>query len=638
MVEQLHNSELSYLGISIPPLPESTIPITKPNLAIMPQSNQYAWVNLKGQLRSHISGLNPALAEIEMKMTEPPPSVEADLAMACHQASKPLRKSPVQIAQELTDDFNSGPKPKTIQQASAQGGYLNFLLDTNTYGSQILQEIETYQDRYGQQNIGNGETIVIDCSSPNVAKFMSVGHLRSTIIGESLARIYQATGHTVIRDNHLGDWGTQFGMLARAYELWAQDYEELRDNKNPVQGLYKLYVRIHEESEHERDLEAERQGITDPKAKGKIETSLEKEGRRWFQRLETGDKEALQLLNWATEQSLTEFQRVYDLLGSKHEYTLGESFYVSMLPAVLSHLREQRIATVDDKGAMIVDLADQGLNRLVVQKSDETSLYATRDLATLVARTGWFNPQRILYVVGADQKDYFQQVFATFNKMTGGEGPVLEHISFGMIRLPEGKMSTRAGRVVFLEDVLNEALARAKQKTDEVNKSISEEEKAIIARQVGVGAVVFFDLGQGRERNIQFEWDKALSFTGYTAPYIQYAHARTRALLRRAQEEGIEIKTDIPSCFDLRPESDLIKQLSRYPTAIAQAMQANRPNILAEYVYSIADLFSGFYKHVSVFNEPDQDLMNTRLRLVRATSQVIRNGLNLLCVEAPEKM
>lgn len=627
----------TYLELAIPALPDSLIPLTKPDLKHFPNRTDYAAFSLTDNLYQIIAELRPEVKQAGLTLTNAATQIDADYALACHPLAKTLKLDPQQIAQGIALELE-GSKPAIIQQVGAKNGYVNFAVDAATFGNSVLQNIETLGDQYGHINLGNGDTVIIDCSSPNVAKFMSVGHLRSTIIGESLARIYRATGHMVIRDNHLGDWGTQFGMLARAYELWGKDYEELRENTNPIQGLYKLYVRIHEESERERNLEAERQGITDPKEKGKIQTSLEKEGRRWFQRLEAHDEQALKLLKWATEQSLTEFQRVYDLLGSKYEYILGESFYISMLPAVLQNLREKKISTTDDRGAMIVDLKDRKLNRLVVQKSDETSLYATRDLATLVARTAWFKPQKILYVVGADQKEYFQQVFATFDKMTGGTGPELEHISFGLITLPEGKMSTRSGRVVFLEEVLNEAIARAKNKTDEVSKNIPGKERQTIAKQVGVGAVVFFDLGQGRERNIQFDWDKALSFDGYAAPYIQYAHARTKALLRRAQEEKVEIRTDIPPRFDLKEESNLIKHLGNYPAAIVRACQINGPHILAEYVYTAADLFSRFYNEVSVFNEPDQDLRNTRLRLAQATALVIRNGLDLLCIEAPERM
>ncbi len=627
-------SDLHYLGIPVPPLPKSMIPVVEPNLTTIPENNEYVWAKLQKELETHLTGLNHALTETSIQVIEPPSRIQADLTIVCHGMAKTLRKSPAQIAQELATGFNQEPHPQAIKQANAEGGYLNFQLDPGVFTSQVLTEIETYQDRYGEQKTGGGKTIIIDCSSPNVAKYMSVGHLRSTIIGESLARIHRANGYTVIRDNHLGDWGTQFGMLTRAYELWSQDYEELRDNTDPVRGLYKLYVRIHDEVEKERA--AERARLRDPNAE--VETPLEREGRKWFQRLEAGDTEALKLLKWATEQSLTEFQKVYDLLGTKYEYMLGESFYFSMLPPVLQYTKDRGIATIDETGAAIVDLSERNLKNLVIQKADGTSLYSTRDLATLVARCAWFQPDRILYVVGEDQQDYFQQVFATFDKMTDGKRPHLEHLHFGMIKLPEGKMSTRAGRVIFLEDVLNEAIDRARQKINEINKNLPPEEKEIIAKQVGVGAVAFFDLGQNRERSISFDWDKALSFTGYSAPYIQYAHARMAALLRRAEEEAIKLAPDIPVKTTDQSEFLLIKQISKFPEIVALAGAKNSPEVIADHIYHTAGLFSDFYKQVSVFNEPDLNIRNTRLRLTRAAAQVIKKGLNLLCIEAPNRM
>lgn len=631
--------EPSYLGIPIPSLPESIIPIIGPDLTAIPKPDEYVLPVLRQEIMSRLQILiGPSVVENGIRIEEPPSKIEADLALPCQPLARHLRQNPAQIAQDLARAFEQGARPNLVAAVVAQSGFLNFLFDNDAFGNRVLAEIERYQDRYGEQQVGEGETMVIDCSSPNVAKYMSVGHLRSTIIGESLTRIHRARGYRVIRDNHLGDWGTQFGMLARSYELWAQDYEELRENTNPVQGLYKLYVRIHEESDKERKKEAERLGITDSREIEKIETSLDREGRQWFRRLEAGDEQAGRLLQWALEHSLTEFQRVYNLLGTKYEYMLGESFYIGMIPAVLQYLGERRIAQADETGALVVDLSERNLNRLVVQKSDESSLYATRDLATLVARTAWFNPQEILYVVGEDQREYFQQVFATFEMMTGGNSPRTEHIPFGMIQLPEGKMSTRAGRVVFLEDVLSEAIDRARQKTEAMSRNLSEDEKETIARQVGVGAVVFFDLGQGRERSIKFDWDQALSFEGRSAPYIQYAHARMRAILRRAQEAGLELKKDLPFAATDSVEIALIKHLSKFPDSIAVAGATNRPDVLAEYVYKTATLFTDFYGRVRVINEPIFTHRNSRLRLTQAAAQVVKNGLNLLCIEAPERM
>lgn len=625
-----------YLGITVPPLPESLIPIVLQDPAILPKSQDYTHLGLKRELQKLIAGLT-GTEDGKIQLSDPPQEIPADYALACHPLARSLRKSPVAIAHSIADQVKSGLRPELVEDVYALNGYLNFVVNANLFGSRVLQEVKKGQDSYGRQDIGEGAKVVIDCSSPNVAKYMSVGHLRSTIIGESLSRIHRAIGYTVVRDNHLGDWGTQFGMLTRAHELWGQDYAELRNDTNPVQGLYKLYVRIHEEVEKEKEAESAKLGIP----KDDIETSLEKEGKRWFQRLESGDDEALKLLRWATERSLKEFQRVYDLLGTKYEYMLGESFYVSMLPNILQFLRNRGIAEYDAEGVLAVNLQAQRLSRLVVQKSDGTSLYATRDLATLVARTAWFDPQKILYVVGGDQREYFQQVFAAFERMTEGEKrPKTEHISFGMITLPEGKMSSRAGRVIFLEDVLDEAISRARIKADHVitKDILTDLEKDEIARKIGVGAVIFFDLGQGRDRKIEFDWDKALSFEGYSAPYIQYAHARTAALLRRADELNIELDQNLPPVFDHPTEAALVKQLSRFPEAVAKAGILYKPDIIAQYVYTIATMFNDLYKQARIVNEGNPGLRNTRLRLTQATAQVIRNGLNLLCIEAPERM
>lgn len=622
-----------YLGIPVPPLPErTTLTFATPRII---GERDYTGLRVQNVLQRLVSGLT-SIDYKDVRISEPPKGIEADYAFACHPIGKSLRKNPADIAASLAGQINSGRRPDLISVVSGQQGFLNFSIDTKPYGQQVLTEIELDKANYGRQNVGNGERIIIDCSSPNVAKPMSVGHLRSTVIGDSLARINKAIGYEVIRDNHLGDWGTQFGMLARAHELWSQDYEELKNGTDPVKGLYKLYVRIHEEVEKEK--EAERVKLGNPDAE--VESNLEKEGRDWFKRLESGDEKALTLLKWATQQSLKEFQRVYDLLGTKYEYTLGESFYVSMLPGILAFLKHRGIAHADSTGALTVDLEAQKLPRLVVQKSDGTSLYSTRDLATLVARSAWFNPQRILYVVGGDQREYFQQVFATFDQMTQGvQKPCVEHISFGMITLPEGKMSTRSGRVIFLGEVLDEAITRARIKTDEVSRdNVTTQDKDDIAKKVGVGAVVFFDLGQSRERNIRFDWDEALSFEGYSAPYIQYAHARAEALLRRAIEQGIAIDPDTSPVFDQPSEAALIKHLSRFPEAVSKAASLSRPDIIARYTYGVATRFTNLYRDASVINESNTDTRNTRLRLTRAASQVIRNGLDLLCIEAPDRM
>lgn len=621
-----------FLGIHIPPLPKPDLPIISPDLELFWESSKYTYLAVQTALQNQADGTATSAGSDRMTVVEAPEKTNADFGVAVHRLSPKLGKPPHLIAAELADNFNQSPKPKYVTNAKADGPFLNFELDMNGLGTKIVSQIEELGDRYGEQNIGNGKTVIIDCSSPNIAKHMSVGHLRSTVIGESLAKIYSAGGYSVIRDNHLGDWGTQFGMLGRAVELWGGDIPELQDGSNQVDGLYQLYVKMHDEIEKEKTVLKSATGLED------AETSLEKEGRAWFQRLEEGDPQARHMWEWAKNLSLTEFQRVYDMLGVKFEYSLGESEYVGMLQDVVSAYQDSSISQIDDKGRVSVDLTEENLNPLVIQKSDGTSLYATRDLATLAARTAWFHPDKILYVVGGDQIDYFKQVFAAFKHFAGDDTPEMEHVYFGMVSLPEGKMSTRKGRVVFLEDVLQEAIGRAKEKIVQSNKEIPEDEIDKIASQVGVGSLIYFDLGHGKERNIRFDLNEALSFDGNTGPYLQYAHARANAILRKAEETGIDINHEQNVSLQTPIEIKLVKELGKFPEAIKKAIESNAPVEVATATFQIADLFSKFYMQSHILSDTDASRINSRLRLTAASAQVIKNGLNLLGIEAPERM
>ncbi len=621
-------SELKIFGITVPALPPSEIPLVRPDLDTFPKPIDYPWNSAEAGLQKQAAAIGEKAGVDDFSLGAPPPKIDADFALACHRLAKPLGKAPGQIAAEIAASYDSGSKTPFIANAEpTQSGYVNFEIDIPSFGNAVLQAVEKQEDAYGNENIGDGRTVVIDCSSPNVAKYMSVGHLRSTVIGESLARIYRAGGYTAIRDNHLGDWGTQFGILGRAKELWGAELDREMPDADPVQKLYRLYVKMNDEIEKEKAIHPDG------------ESALEKEGREWFRRLEEGDPKARELLKETTTQSIEEFKRVYKLLGADYEYYLGESFYLPMLPQIIEAMQERGVAKKDERGAVIVEFPEeQKIHNLVIQKSDGASLYSTRDLATLIARLAWFKPDSILYVVGADQKDYFRQVFGAFDALVGKDVPDVEHTYFGMISLPDGKMSTRKGRVVFLEDVLNEAIARAKKKIIEANRDLSDEEVDQISRQVGVGAVIYMDLGQGRTRNIQFDWEQALSLEGNSAPYIQYSYARGKSVLRKAMDEGIEIDFAQNAEFDLPVEGELVKQLGKFPQAIAKAIDGNEPSVIAAYTYRVADLFNRFYKEASVVREKDSVKRNSRLRLTAAATQVIRNGLYLLGIEAPEKM
>lgn len=623
---QPQNEGYELYGVPIPPLPESEIPIVTPDTERMPTAEEYPFLKVKSLIQDRINGLTSSESSDQLPVMEAASNIDADFAVAVHSLSSVLRQSPLEIAKEFAEKLNSESVDGYVLNTYAENGYLNFETDNNRIGSEILSQVEREGDNYGELNIGDGKNVVIDCSAPNIAKFMSIGHLRSTIIGESLSRIYRAGGYTSIRDNHLGDWGTQFGMLGRAYELWGEDIPEIRDGTDPVKGLYDLYVKMHDEIEKEKE--------DNPGG----ESQLQREGREWFRRLEEGDPQAQEMWEWTHARSLEEFQRVYDLLGAEYEYQLGESVYIPMLPAINRTLEERGVATVDESGALIVDLEEAGLPRLVVRKSDGTSLYASRDMATLITRKAWFNPDKILYAVGSDQSGYFQQVFKTFDRLDPDNKTEIEHTYFGMVSLPEGKMSTRRGRVVFLEDVMRESISKARELIESSDKDLTEEEIEEVSRQVGVGALIYADLGQGRERDIQFDMEKALSLETNSGPYIQYTHARALAVLRRAEEERVEIVPDTNAEFETDGEIELIKQIGRFPQALQKAIDRNQPSTIAEYTFKTADLFNKFYQNTHILSDKNEVRKNTRLRLTAASAQAIRNGLNLLGIESPEKM
>lgn len=646
MVDRAKN----FQGIPIPELPEPLMPVTSPKGLLAPE--QYSWIRIKGALQRNADRLALDNGIDKLTITEAPTSTGADLALPCFTLAKSMRKSPQVIASELAAESAQRTPSHDISSSESAGPYLNYHLNYARIGNEVVQQIEQMGPDYGKQDLGHGETVVVDFSSPNVAKSMSIAHLRSTVIGDSICRINEATGHTVVRDNHLGDWGTQFGMLGRAYDLWADDVPEIKDGTNPIMGLYKLYVKMHDEIAAEKkilqaDVQLEihqihevggavpgflKKELKDP------ETQLEKEGRAWFKNLEDGDPEAEELRSWATELSVTEFKRVYGMLGTKFNYELGEGFYVPMLPDVVSAMSEKGLTKTTDDSAVEVDLEDRGMENLVIQKRDGASLYATRDLATLAARTAWFNPSRIVYVVGGEQTEYFQQLFTSFDKLAEGKGPEVEHVSFGMMSLTSGKMSTRKGRVVFLEEVLNEAIDRASEKILEAGRGVAPEDVEQTAQAVGVGAVIYSDLGQSRERNIKFDLEKALSFDGQSAPYIQYARARTEAVLDRAENMGIQISTDTDIQIQTPAEKLLVKQLAKFPEAIQKAFEANQPSIVAQYTYDLADSMNNFYRVDKIVNPEDPETTNGRLRLTAAAGQVIINGLNLLGITSPSKM
>lgn len=577
---------------------------------------EYTLDQAKNQIKKLING--------DICIEIPPEDLGVDLAVPVFKLAAKDGKNPNQFAQELSEKIKLDDT--LFSRVEVRGAYLNFYFDKDKYVSGIIENFKTNKD-YGSSDLGRSKTIVIDYSHPNIAKPFSIGHLRSTIIGQSLYNIFSYLGYKVIGDNHIGDWGTQFGKLLAAYAKWGNRKEV---EKDPIRKLLELYVKFHEEAEKNEE--------------------LNNEARQWFKKLEEGDKEASEVWQWFKELSMQEFEKIYRELGVKFDEVIGESFYKNELDRVVKKLEKEKIATweiaLNKEGeevesgekVLIVNLEKEKIpSPLLIKKSDGTSLYATRDLATILYRIQKWQPSSILYVVGSEQKLYFEQLFKTFEigyRKDFKTLPLLEHISFGMIRLSEGKMSTRKGRVIFLEDVLDEAISRV---TDILNdREISKDEKENIAIIIGIGAIKYADLSQNRIHDIVFDWNKILNLKGNSGPYLQYQYVRINSILEKASfDKNIKIDSDL---LLQKEELDLIKFIARFNERILASSQTYEPHILANYLFELAEKFSRFYEKCSVLKANNQQLVTSRLYLCYMTSQVLKKGLELLGIEVPEKM
>lgn len=552
---------------------------------------------------------------IELRI--PPPNIEGHLSFPCFPLAKILRKSPMIIAKELA---NSIPIEKDgyIDHLKDIKGYLNIFLNRERINREVFMDFEKYGDNYGNSGEGRGKTVVIDLSSPNVAKPFSVGNVRSTIIGDSISRIYKSLGWNVINDNHLGDWGTQFGKLLYAYDLWGDD-EKI--GKDPINELLKLYVKFHDEVEG------------DAPADGESVNPMLVEARKKFKLLEDGDPEMTRIWRWFVDLSMQEFNKIYDKLDVKFDYNFGESFYSDKTDEVIDLLEEKDIATREEDGSLIVSLDKEGISTpLLIQKQDGATLYATRELATLIYRIRHFNPDLITYVVGSEQKLHFNQCFKAMEML--GFKTLCVHIDFGLVSLKEGKMSARKGRVIFFDRVMEEGFQKALEILEEKRPDLPEEEKRGIARVVSVGAIKFNDLAQSRIKNVVFDWDKMLSFEGDTAPYLQYSYARVQSILRKADVD-MEI---YPEMLKKNEEFELIRRLSWFPEIIEEAGNNFAPHVIAQYLLETARVFTVFYSKIPVLKADDEKLIMSRLALIRAYATVIKKGLLLLGIDILDRM
>jgi arginyl-tRNA synthetase len=549
-----------------------------------------------------------ALDEAELQRAiEVPPSVElGDYAFPCFPLAKSLRKAPQAIATELATAFQPSA---LIKEARAAGPYVNFFVDRVAYTRAGLGAILEQGSRYGKSTEGIGHTLVVDYSAPNIAKPFGVGHLRSTVIGNALYRIHDHLGYRVIRVNHLGDWGTQFGKLIVAFKRWGNETDI---TTHAIQTLYDLYVRFHSEAE------------THPE--------LEDEARGWFKRLEDGDPEARAIWQRFRDLSLQEFARIYERLGITFDSQAGESFYEPYLDQTIERIQQAGLVSVSDE-ALIVDLRPYNMPPCLLRKKDEATLYATRDLAAAIYRYETYDFWKMLYVVGADQRLHFQQVFKILNLMGFPWAKDCFHVDFGLIRFHDEKMGTRRGNIIFLEDVLDRAVELAEQIVHEKNPELPN--KRQVAEAVGIGAVIFTDLSTRRVKDVNFEWEKVLTFEGETGPYVQYTHARACSVLRKADQP---LRPDV-DCSPLTHDEafDLVRLLTDYPAVLRRAAESYEPFFVTDYLLTLSERFNKYYHNYRILTD-DTAVREARLWLVKGVQNIIESGLTMLGIKAPEEM
>ena len=546
------------------------------------------------------------LEEIVALIEVPPNKEMGDFAFPCFKLAKVFRKAPNMIAADLAENIEA---KGAISKVMPLGGYVNFFVNKSQLAETVINDVLTKKEKYGHTDLGQDKAVVIDFSSPNIAKPFHIGHIRTTVIGNALYKIYDSQGYNVVRVNHLGDYGTQFGKLIVAFKLWGSKEAV---EANPIPELLKLYVKFHEEAEQKPE--------------------MEDEARAWFTKLENGDEEAKALWQWFRDESLKEFARVYDFLDIEFDSYAGESFYSDKMGVVIDQLKEKGLL-VQSQGTNVVDLEQYNMPPALITKNDGSTLYMTRDLAAAIYRKNTYDFDKCIYVVGSQQSLHFQQLFKVLELMGYEWSKDLIHVPFGMVALEEGTMSTRKGRVVFLEDVLKQAVEKTKEIVLSKNPNAKNVEQ--IAKQVGVGAVVFQELSNSRIKDYTFSWSRTLSFEGETGPYVQYTHARCCAVLRKAEEE---VTADIN--YDLLSEGDgaeVLKVIGSFNKAILAAMRKNEPHIITRFVLDLAQAFNKFY-HDNPILVDDVEVRKARLALVAATRQTIENALALLGMHAPERM
>ncbi len=554
---------------------------------------------------SNASGVD--INEIENNIEVPAKAEMGDYAFPCFKLAKVLRKAPPMIANEIMDKIK---RPDFVSDIQVVGGYLNFFVDKTVFVANVINNVIKNGEDFIKSDIGKEKTIVIDYSSPNIAKPFHVGHLRSTVIGNSLYNIYSALGYNVVGINHLGDWGTQFGKLIVAYKMWGNKEAVERDD---VKELSRIYVKFHEEAENHPE--------------------LNDEARNWLVKMQEGDKEALDLWKWFCDVSMKEFNRIYDRLGIKFDSYAGESFYNDKMQAVVDEIRDKNLLT-ESQGAQIVDLEEYNMPPCLILRSDGGTLYPTRDISAAIYRKNTYNFEKCIYITALDQNLHFAQWFKVIDLMGYDWADKLVHVPFGLVSLGDGKLSTRKGHVVLMEDILNQSVDKTRTIIEEKNPNLPNKEK--IAEEVGIGAIIFDDLYNSRIKNVVFSLERMLNFDGETGPYAQYTHARACSILKKAGIENIDGDIDCSLIAD-SASVNVAKVLNEFPEKLIDAAEKNEPYIVTRHIIEICKAFNKFYNENNIMSS-EGELKKARLAVVVAVKNAIKTGLELLGINAPEQM
>ena len=557
------------------------------------------------------------LIKNDIVLTPPPPHISADMSFSLFEVAKELKQDPKKLAEESATAINGQlghSMSKLIESAETAGPYVNLFLNKNKVYQLIISQTIKLNLKFGQSDSNAKKVALIDYSGPNIAKPFGVGHLRSTVIGQALVNIYEATGYSVVKDNHFGDWGTQFGKLIYAYKMWA-DKKKMKGD--PIGELASLYVKFHQEAEKNPD--------------------LEEKAREILQKLEKGDEKLFKLWAKFKKISISEFNRIYKKLGIKFDICLGESFFVEESEKLIKEILNRKIAFEDSESGAIAVENLEGLPSFLLRKKDGSTLYITRDLAALKFRKETFRPEQILYVVGEEQSLHFKQLFALANVLGYTNQTKVKHAEFGLVFIGGEKMSTRQGAFIALEELINQSIAKSKEILLEKNKGITSKELKEISKIVGIGAVVYNDLRQSRQKNISFDWKRMLDFEGGSAVYLQYTVARINSILKKLGADKRKTKISKP-VFEKESEFALARKIMFFPLVILEAQKHDSPHFIATYLEELAQLFNHFYNEISIISTEDRKLRLSRITLIKSVATVIKNGLALLNIKTAKKI